>query len=171
MIKKIWTQVWPEVTKVGISSLLTLGFTKFVSVTEKVTFKEAFNKILEIKIEVIYIVLALINYWVLKFVYKGIFKTEKVYYSSKQQELRSFNKITDQKTDILYKWGVFFNYDNTPFISNLTAFCTKHGDTPIRFMDDICSIQDCENSRQRIDRHAIKNFIESELIEKWERIK
>ncbi|SIN67369.1 hypothetical protein [Algoriphagus halophilus] len=171
MIKKIWTDpVWSKVISVGIIGLLTLGYTKFVSVTEKVTFREAFNKILEIKIEVVYVILALVTYWVLKFVYRKIFKKEKAYYSLKQQKLRSFNKTTDPNTGILFKWGVFFNYDR-PFISDLTAFCTKHGDTPIRFMGDSCSIQGCENSRQRIDKHAVKNLIESDLIDRWEKIK
>jgi hypothetical protein len=171
MIKKIWTDpVWSKVISVGIIGLLTLGYTKFLSVTEKVTFKEAFNKILEIKIEVIYVFLALVAYWLLKFAYRKIFKKEKAYYSSKQQKLRSFNKTTDPNTGILFKWGVFFDYD-TPFISDLTAFCTKHGDTPIRFIGDSCSIQGCENSRQRIDKYAVKNLIESDLIDRWEKIK
>jgi hypothetical protein len=70
----------------------------------------------------------------------------------------------------LFKWGVFLDYE-TPCISDLTAFCTKHGDTPIRFMGDSCSIQGCENSIQRIDRLAVKNLIESDLIDRWEKIK
>ena len=171
MVKKIWTDpVGSKVISVGIIGLLTLGYTKFVSVTEKVTYREAFNKILEIKIEVIYVVLALVAYWVLKFAYRKLIKKEKAYYSSKQQKLRSFNKTTNPNTGILFKWGVFFDYD-TPFISDLTAFCTKHGDTPIRFLGDSCSIQGCENSIQRIDRLAVKNLIESDLIDRWEKIK
>jgi hypothetical protein len=171
MVKKIWTDpVWSKVISVGIIGLLTLGYTKFVSVTEKVTYREAFNKILEIKIEVIYVVLALVAYWVLKFAYRKLIKKEKAYYSSKQQKLRSLNKTTDPNTGILFKWSVFFDYE-TPFISDLTAFCTKHGDTPIRFLGDSCSIQGCENSIQRIDRLAVKNLIESDLIDRWEKIK
>lgn len=171
MLKKIWIDpVWSKVISVGIIGLLTLGYTKFLSVTEKVSFREAFNKILEIKIEFIYVFLALVAYWVLKFTYRKIFKKGKAFYSSKQQKLRLFNKTTDPNTGILFKWGVFFDYD-TPFISDLTAFCIKHGDTPIRFMGESCSIQGCENSRQRIDKYAVKNLIESELIDRWEKIK
>lgn len=171
MIKKIWSDpVWSKVISIGIIGLLTLVYTKFLSVTEKVTFNEAVNKILEIKIEVIYVFLALVTYWVLKFAYRKIFKKEKAVYSSKQQKLRSCNKKTDSNTGILFKWGVFFDYD-TPFISDLTAYCTKHGETPIRFTGVSCPIKGCENSRHRLDKYAVKNLIESDLIDKWEKIK
>lgn len=171
MIKKIWTDpVWSKVISVGIIGLLTLGYTKFLSVTENVTFKEAFEKILEIKIELVYVFLALVTYWLLKYFYRKIFKKEKAYYSLKQQKLRSFNKTTDPNTGILFRWGVYFDYD-TPFISDLTAFCTKHGETPIRFISNRCPFNDCTNSHNRIDEYAVKNFIESDLIDRWEKIK
>ncbi len=171
MIKKIWTDpVWSKVISVGIIGLLTLGYTKFLSVTENVTFKEAFEKILEIKIEVVYVFLAPVTYWILKYFYRKIFKKEKAYYSIKQQKLRSFNKTIDPSTGILFRWGVYFDYD-TPFISDLTAFCTKHGETPIRFISNRCPFNDCTNSHNRIDEYAVKNFIESDLIDRWEKIK
>ena len=171
MIKKIWTDpVWSKVIAVGIVALITLGYTKFLSVSEEVTFKEAFDKILEIKIAVLYVIIALIIYWIISWLFRKIFKKEKAYYTSKQEKLRTFNKTTDPKTGILFKWGVYFDYD-TPFIADLTAFCTKHGETPIRFMGDSCPMQGCENSRQRIDKYAVKNFIESDLIDRWGKIK
>lgn len=47
MIKKIWTdQVWSKVIAVGIVALITLGYTKFLSLSEELTFKKAFDKIL-----------------------------------------------------------------------------------------------------------------------------
>jgi hypothetical protein len=171
MIKKIWTDpVWSKVISVGIIGLLTLGYTKFLIVTEKVTFKEAFEKTLEIKIELVYIFLALVAYWILKYFHRKIFKKEKSSYSVKQQKLRLFNNNTDHNIGILFRWGVHFDYD-TPFISDLTAFCTKHGETPIRFISNRCPFNDCTNSHNRIDEYAIKNFIESDLIERWEKIK
>lgn len=171
MIKKIWTDpVWSKVIAVGIVALITLGYTKFLSVSEEVSFKEAFDKTLEIKIAVVYVIAALIAYWIIAWLFKKIFKKEKAYYNAKQTKLRTFNKTTDPNTGILFKWGVFFDYE-TPFISDLTAFCTKHGEPPIRFMGDSCPIQGCENSRQRIDKYAVKNFIESDLIDRWEKIK
>lgn len=171
MVKKIWTDpVWSKVISVGIIALLTIGYTKFLSVTEKVTFQEAFSKILEIKIAVVYVFLALVVYWLLKLLFKKIFKKEKSHYSTKQQKLRSFNKTSDPSTGILFRWGVYFDY-NTPFIADLTAFCTKHGETPIRFIHNRCPFNDCTNSHNRIDEHVVKNFIESDLIDRWEKIK
>ena len=171
MIKKIWTDpVWSKVISVGIIGLLTLSYTKFISVTEKLTYKEAFNKILEIKVEVVYVGLVVLIYWLIKSFSKKIFKKEKSFYSSKQQNLRSHNKLTDPHTGILFRWGVYFDY-NTPFIADLTAFCTKHGPTPIRFIHNRCPYKDCTNSHKAIDDYAVKNFIESDLINKWENLK
>lgn len=171
MFKKIWSDpVWSKVISVGIVGLITLGYTKFLSVTEDVTFREAFNQILEIKIALVYVLLALVAYWILAYIFRKLFKKEKAYYSTKQQKLRSFNKTIDPKTEILFRWGVYFDYD-TPFIADLTAFCTKHGEPPIRFMGHRCPSPDCPNSRQQINEHAVKNFIESELIDRWEKIK
>ena len=79
------------------------------------------------------------------------------------------NNETDPQTGILFRWGVFFDYD-TPFISDLTAFCTKHPGAPIRFIDNSCPVRDCENHRNRIDLYQVKNIIESELIDKWRKI-
>jgi hypothetical protein len=171
MIKKIWTDpVWSKVIAVGIVALITLSYTKFLSVTENVTFKEAFDKTIDIKIPVVYIIIILIINWIIAWLFKNIFKKEKSFYNTKQQKLRTFNETTDPNTGILFKWGVFFDYE-TPFISDLTAFCTKHGETPIRLMGDCCPIQGCENSRQRIENCAVKNLIESDLIDRWEKIK
>jgi len=171
MIKKIWSDpVWSKVISVGIIGLLTLGYTKILSLTEEITFKEAFNKILEIKIAVVYVFIAIVAFWILKFFFKRIFKKEKSIYSKKQQDLRSFNKTTDPNTGILFRWGVYFNY-GTPFIADLTAFCTKHGATPIRFINNRCPFHDCTNSHNRIDEYAVKNFIESDLIDRWEKMK
>lgn len=171
MIKKIWTDpVWSKVIAVGIVAIITLIYTKFFSFTENVTFEEAFDKIFEIKVKVVYIIDTLIIYWIFTWFFKKIFKKESGFYNVKQQKLRTFNKITDPKTGILYKWQVFFRYE-IPFISDLTAFCTKHGEIPIRFIGEGCPIQDCENSGQKIDKFVIKNYIESDLIDKWEKIK
>lgn len=171
MIKKIWKDpVWSKVIAVGIIGLISLGYAKFLSAIDNVTFKEALDKILEIKISIVYVLAILIIYWILAWLFKQIFKKEKSIYNAKQQKLREFNKTTDTETGILFKWGVFFNHE-TPFISDLTAYCTKHGETPIRFIGIHCSIQGCENSRKIIDKYVVKNLIESELIDKWEKIK
>ena len=92
------------------------------------------------------------------------------FYSKKQRKLRSYNKTTDPDTGILFRWVVYFDYD-APFISDLTAFCTKHGETTLRFINNNCPVNDCTNSNNRIDGYAVKNLIESDLIDRWEKIK
>ncbi len=171
MIKKIWTDpVWSKVIAVGIVALITLGYTKFLSVSEEVSFKDAFDKILEIKITVFYVIVAITIYWIVSWVIKRIFRKNNSIYTKQQQKLREVNKSEDSQSGLLFKWDVFFDYQ-TPFIANLTVFCTKHGQTPIRFMGDRCSVPGCENSRQQINKYALKNFIESDLIDKWEKLK
>lgn len=172
-LKKIWTDpVWSKVISAGILGLIALFYTRFLSVSENITFKEAFERTLKYKISVAYVIFSVIGYWILVSVGKKLFKNKKdnSFYSKKQQTVRSFNKTLDQTTGILFRWGVYFNYD-TPFIADLTAFCTKHGETPLRFVHHRCPVYGCQNSFKQLDEHAVKNIIESELINKWESIK
>jgi large-conductance mechanosensitive channel len=101
---------------------------------------------------------------------KKLFSQEKEFYTKKQRQLRLDNNETNPQTGILFRWGVFFNYE-TPFISDLTAFCTKHPGAAIRFINNSCPLRDCENHRTRIDVYQVKNMIESGLIDKWEKMK
>ena len=171
MIKKIWTDpVWSKVISVGIVALITLGYTKFLSVSEGVTFKEAFDKNLEVKISAFYVLVGILIYWIASWSFKKIFRKSNSIYTKQQQKLREFNKSADTQAGLLFKWDVFFDYQ-TPFIADLTVFCTKHGQTPIRFMGDRCSVPGCDNYRQQINTYALKNLIESDLIDRWEKLK
>jgi hypothetical protein len=172
MIKKIWADtVLSKVIAVGIVALITLGYTKFLSVSENVTFNEASDKILEIKVAVFYVLVAVLIYWIASWAFKKkMFRKNSSIYTKQQHKLRELNKTADTEAGLLFKWNVFFDYQ-TPFIADLTVFCTKHGQPPIRFMGDRCSIQGCENSHQQINMYALKNFIESDLIDKWEKLK
>lgn len=93
------------------------------------------------------------------------------YYDKKQEKLRKFNNLTDSQSGILFRWTVFFNFNNTPAIADLTPFCTKHAGPPMRFVNNRCPIGSCENSYNRIDLHLVKNHIESDLINRWETMK
>lgn len=171
MIKKIWTDpVWSKVISVGILAVITFSYTKFLSVSENVTIKEAFHKILEIKVSVLIVVVAIIIYWITFWTYKKIFPKNSNIYTKKQQELRKHDKSIDSEAGLIFKWTVFFDYQ-TPFIADLTIFCTKHGQPPIRFTGERCSLRGCENSRQPINKYALKNLIESDLIDKWDKLK
>ena len=165
MIKKIWKDpVWSKVIAVGIIALISLIYAKIKSVSDEISFVDALKSLLDIKISVVYAIGIIIAFLILR----RLFKKKDGYYSAKQEKLRQFNKTTDPNTGIQFKWGVYFDYD-TPFIGDLTAFCTKHDGPPIRFMNDRCPIQGCENSNNRIDNYAVKNFIESDLIDRWEK--
>lgn len=171
MIKKIWNDpVLSKVIAVGIVGLISLIYAKFISATENLTFEDAFNKVLALKIGVIYVLASLVSYWILSWIYKKLFKKTDSYYNDKQKKLREFNNTLDQNTGILFRWGVYFNYE-TPFIADLTPFCTKHGGTPLRFINSRCPVQGCENERQTIDNYIVKNIIESELIDRWDNMK
>ncbi|MCJ8166118.1 hypothetical protein MKJ04_14825 [Pontibacter sp. E15-1] len=92
------------------------------------------------------------------------------FYTKKQRKLREFNKTEITEASILLRWGVFFDID-TPFISDLTPYCTKHEGAPIRFIHNRCPMQGCENSKIQFNKYGMKNLIESDLIDKWEKIK
>ncbi|MCY1660332.1 hypothetical protein [Chryseobacterium sp. SL1] len=159
-----------KVIAVGIVAIITLSYTKFLSISEKVTFKEAFDKILEIKIPIFYVLVGVIVYWIVSVIVRKIFKKNSSIYTKKQRKLREFNTTQNNGDGLLYKWNVFFNHQ-TPFIADLTIFCTKHGQTPIRFIGNKCSVSGCQNSQQEIDMYKLKNLIESTLIEEWEKLK
>ncbi|WP_299989329.1 hypothetical protein [uncultured Pontibacter sp.] len=171
MIKNIWKDpVWSKVISVGIIGLISLAYARFISVTEHLTFQQALNKIIEIRISVIYIICGIISYWVLAWVIRNLLKKDNELYNKKQRELRKFNKHHEPKSGLLARWQVLFDYD-TPFISDLSVFCTKHDGPPVRFMDNKCPFLDCPNSMQIINKEAIKNLIESDLIHKWDNLK
>jgi hypothetical protein len=170
MVKKIWADpVWSKVISVGIIGLISVAYTKFISVTENISYNEAVKKIIEIKISVFYVLIAILIYLILNWLVKKLLKKEKGIYTLKQEQLRIYNKTTDVKTGILFKWCVSFD-NETPFITELTPFCTKHGETPIRFLGECCPMEGCKNSRG-IDKYVVKNLIESDLIDRWEKIK
>jgi hypothetical protein len=82
----------------------------------------------------------------------------------------TFNNYIIEEPNILMRWKVSFLND-TPFITNLTAFCQKHEGAPIRFIHNYCPVQDCENKRIVFNELVIKNEIESDLIDRWEKMK
>lgn len=114
----------------------------------------------------IFIGLSILIYFILKrFVQKDTI------YNRKQRQLRKIDKMVDIQNGLLFRWGVYFDYGSKPFISDLETYCTKHGEPPIRFVNNRCTYQDCTNHRQAINTHHVKNHIESDLINRWEKIK
>ena len=150
--------------------MISLVYAKVKSVTSDISFLEALKGIYDIKIRLVYIAGIIVLYLLLKSLFKKLFKKEESYYTKEQKELRKFNKMIDTSQGLKVTWGVYFDYD-TPFISDLTIFCTKHDGPPLRFMNNRCSVPNCKNSKNGIDYYTVKNLIESDLIEKWEKIK
>lgn len=134
MFKKAWSDpVWSKVIAAIIIGLGTLVYTKVVSVTEHLTFKQSCDKLLETKVSVVYVLAAIIAYLFLTKLFRKRSKKNRSFHTPKQQELRKFNSSADSQEGLLYRWGVYFDHD-TPFIAELTVFCTRHGEPPIRFM-------------------------------------
>ena len=56
---------------------------------------------------IVFLVIALLIY----FLGKKLLAKEKGFYTKKQKQLRLDNNETDPQTGILFRWGVFFDYD------------------------------------------------------------
>ena len=133
---------------------------------KSIKFGELLTKEIEIYQILIFILFALVIYSI----GKKFIADKKQYYSKKQRKLRAFNNSLIRENNILMRWKVYFDYD-TPFIADLTPFCQNHDGPPIRFIRNNCPVPGCENSRIDFNGPGMKNAIESDLIDRWERIK
>ena len=139
MIKKIWTDpVWSKVISVAIIALGTTVYSAFESATKGINFWITFKGIIFYGVPLIYILIVLIAYWIVRRVLKNV----RDGYTKKEKALRSFNFINNPKEGYLYKWQVYFEFDK-PFVGDLEFFCTRHGKVPIRLIDNMCSDYDC----------------------------
>lgn len=175
IIKKIWNDsVGSKVIAVGIVGIFSyIGFLigkYLLSDSQELFFVEGFDKIYKINISIIYVPVILIAIWIIFWIFRKIFKKEKPLYNKKQLKLREFNQLTDPNTGILYKWGVYFDYE-TPFIADLTLYCTNHGEPPFRFMYNRCIMPDCINSNKTINMDVVKNGLVSAVINEWDKLK
>jgi len=169
MLKKIWKDsVWSKVIATGIIGIITFLYLQFIRISEKITFKEAYNKITDVKISVIYVLGIVLIFLILKAIVKRIFFDKKSLYNKKQKKLREFNKLKDDEIGILFKWIVYFKHNGTPFINDLTGFCTKHNEVPIKLINGNCPMNDCDNYRIKLDEFKIENHIESMVINEWD---
>lgn len=171
MLKKVWTDsVWSKVIASTIIGLSLIIYTKIESISEEITFSESLKKILDIRISVVYVVGIILVFFILKSIIKKIYETKKSYYDKKQRKLREFNKMTNIGMGVLYKWNVYFKHNGTPFIADLTVFCTKHGDAPLKLVNSNCPMRDCDNNGINVDEYLTKNHIESLVLYDWDKI-
>lgn len=132
----------------------------------KVDFGEFLATPITISEILIFFMLSVIIYLILR----KFLKSDSIY-SEKQNKLRKYDNTKDNQTDILFRWGVYFDYSGNPFISDLEAFCDKPPGPPIRFINNRCPDVNCQNSRQSINLCGVKNYIESDLIDRWNKMK
>lgn len=92
------------------------------------------------------------------------------FYSGKQNKLRKIDHSNDQKSGLLYKWKVDFEWTGKPFVADLEIFCTKHGNTPQKFVENRCPVPDCINHHQAVNWKFIHNHWDSYLLRQWEQI-
>jgi hypothetical protein len=166
MIKKIWKDpVWSKVIAAIIIAIISVVYAKIKSTVLNISFQVALKQLIDLKINIVYVICLFIGYLIICQLFK-----KRGYYSRKQEQLRQFNKSHDTETGLLFRWTVYFDGE-TPFIDDLSMFCTKHGEVPVRFMENMCPIRECPNSYRPIDESALKNIIESDLIAHWDKIK
>jgi hypothetical protein len=168
-IQKIWKDpVWSKVISVGIIALITFIYTLVSSVFNNISIGQSLKNIFDIKIRLIYIV----SIWILYYLGVKVIAVRDKYDETKRKTLQEFNRMEDNVLGMLFMWKVHFNGD-TPFISDLTAFCTDHEVSPIRFMNEKCPVKGCKNNPEedRFDLSRVENYIESQLIERWNRMK
>jgi hypothetical protein len=113
----------------------------------------------------VFIVLLVFFYLLLK-----PFTRMETFYSKKQRKLKKMNSSNDQKSGILYRWAVNFEWTGRPILSDLEIFCTRHGNTPQKFTENRCPIPDCINHNQAVNVKFIHNHWESHLVDQWEKI-
>jgi len=92
------------------------------------------------------------------------------FYSRKQKKIRKIDHSDDPKSGLHYKWKVDFEWTGKPFVTNLEIFCTKHGNTPQKFVENRCPVPDCINHNQAVNRKFIHNHWDSYLVRQWEQI-
>src|SRR5690554_720343 len=127
MLKKIWKDsVGSKIIATGIIGVITFLYLKFESYSENITLTESYNKIVSFKVSLFYVFVFFSLFLIMTSLIRKLIKSRKGRYNKKQKELIKFNKTQDPETGLLFKWIVYFKQNGTPFITDLTAFCTKH---------------------------------------------
>lgn len=167
MIKKIWKDpVGSKVISWIIIGLLTLIIVKVKSHYDDKSFAETFNSLINYQIKLFYVVSGIILFIISRL----IFKRKKGFFNKSQKQLRTFNNTTDANQGIRNEWTVYFGDNGKPFITDLEFYCTEHGDVPLRFYGNNCSMNGCKNSNLNVDEYRVKNHLESLVINEWNKM-
>ena len=170
MFKKIWTDpVWSKVISAGIIAAFVFLYALIRSLIDGLSFNLLFQETLNIKIPLVYVVGSFIIYLMALGVIakvKGSLRKTKV---TPEDILKKNNKWHDINHGILFKWRVFITFKGEPAVADLTPFCTKH-EPPIRYTGNSCPVPSCENHSQYIDIRLVQNFLESKLINQFDKL-
>ena len=168
MLKKIWKDsVGSKVISWLIIGVLTIVGLKIKSYYDKKSFAETFNWLVNFEIKLVYGIGAIIVFLILR----KLFKPKKRYYNRSQRKLKKFNNNTDLEQGVRNEWTVYFGSNGKPFISDLEFYCTEHGEAPLRFYGNNCSMRGCKNSGLNVNQELAKNHLESLVINEWNKIK
>lgn len=110
-------------------------------------------------------------------------KTEKITRKNKEKNKGQLIKSNSRSyEEVLFRYDVCFDKNDIIFIENLTPYCLKHNNTPVKMIDNyhkekyVCSIQGCDNFLDntflKIDNPMLRysNIIVSELEKEWEEL-
>ena len=88
-----------------------------------------------------------------------------------KKQLQKMNSFTDDNAGIKVSWDIYMGTisDNDPHPTNIRLFCTKHT-IPLLMQHGRCTDLSCPNSLTQYDEHAIKNSIESMLLNEQEKL-
>lgn len=99
---------------------------------------------------------------------------DSIYSVEQNRFIKENYKTFDEKEGLLCEFTVGFKNGNTPFIYNFEIFCTLH-EVPHRFIANTkCDYPKCKNNVRFLinsPEYKIKNLIESDLINKWRKLK
>lgn len=173
MFNKIWKDpVWSKVISVIIIAIGGLIYAKINSVYENETFKDSILNLLRFKVELKYILITILIFFIVQWILKRIFlsKTKIDANSIKREKLINVNKIIDKDAGVMIKWNVYFSTSGKPFVSDVNCFCILHGNVPIKFLWNKCPTNNCKNSKEEINEYAIENMAESIVLDEWDKI-
>jgi hypothetical protein len=110
-------------------------------------------------------------------------KSERISRKNTEQHKKQLQKSNSRTyQDVLFRYEVGFDKNNIIFIEELTPYCMRHNNTPVKMIDNyhkekyVCSFEGCSNSidnaRLNLDNPMIRynNIIVSELEKEWEEL-
>lgn len=177
MFQKIWTSpVWSKVISAGIIALI--GFISVVIYysTTDMSPTKAIIYIWNYKITLGYAFITLISIFLIQILLQNIFSKKERKLTKAEKKSKEFcdqwYKINDDENNVAYRFRTYISsYTKQPFISDLTAFCTKHNGQELKMKwFGGCLDANCANHNISSKERDVKDLIESQIIVEWEKL-